>query len=59
MTLEGVVLGTALFIVTTCMLFKNHELFLGAGGGFSIPWVLRPSHLLGPDRACRLGEGEG
>jgi putative ABC transport system permease protein len=38
-TLEGVVLGAALFIVTTYMLFKNHELFLRAGGGFSIPWL--------------------
>ncbi len=37
-TLEGVVLGTALSIVTTYLLFKNYELFRSAGG-FSIPWL--------------------
>ncbi len=38
-TLEGVVLGTALSIVTTYLLFENYELFQSAGGGFSIPWL--------------------
>jgi putative ABC transport system permease protein len=38
-TLEGVVIGTALAIVTTYLLFKNYELFRSAGGGFSIPWL--------------------
>ena len=37
-TVEGVVLGTGLSIVTTYMLFKNYELFQRAGG-FSIPWL--------------------
>jgi putative ABC transport system permease protein len=37
-TLEGVVIGTALSIVTTYLLFKNDELFQSSAG-FSIPWV--------------------
>jgi putative ABC transport system permease protein len=37
-SLEGVVLGTALSIVTTYMLFKNDELFRSTQG-FSIPWL--------------------
>jgi putative ABC transport system permease protein len=38
-TVEGVVIGTALSIVTTYMLFKNYALFQTANGGFSIPWL--------------------
>jgi putative ABC transport system permease protein len=38
-TLEGVLLGTGLALITTYMLFKNYELFQTAGGGFSIPWL--------------------
>jgi putative ABC transport system permease protein len=38
-TLEGVLLGTVLALITTYMLFKNYELFQTAGGGFSIPWL--------------------
>jgi ABC-type antimicrobial peptide transport system permease subunit len=37
-TLEGVVLGTGLSIVTTYLLFKNNELFQSTQG-FSIPWA--------------------
>jgi putative ABC transport system permease protein len=38
-TLEGVVIGGALSIATTYMLFKNYEMFKTAGGGFSVPWL--------------------
>ncbi len=38
-TLEGVVIGAALSIATTYMLFKNYEMFKTAGGGFSVPWL--------------------
>ncbi len=38
-TLEGVVLGTALAIVTSYQLFKNYEVFRSTGGGFSVPWL--------------------
>jgi len=38
-TLEGVILGTALAIVTSYQLFKNYELFRSTGGGFSVPWL--------------------
>ena len=36
-TLEGVVIGAGLSIVTTYMLFKNYAFFRDAGG-FSVPW---------------------
>jgi len=36
-TLEGVVIGAGLSIVTTYMLFKNYSFFRDAGG-FSVPW---------------------
>ena len=38
-TLEGVVIGAALSIATSYMLFKNYEMFATAGGGFSVPWL--------------------
>jgi putative ABC transport system permease protein len=38
-TLEGVVLGTVLSVVTTYQLFKNSGMFKTAEGGFSIPWA--------------------
>lgn len=37
-TLEGVVIGAGLSIVTTYMLFKNYSFFKDAGG-FSVPWT--------------------
>jgi putative ABC transport system permease protein len=37
-TVEGVVIGAALSILTAYMLFKNYAIFETAGG-FSVPWV--------------------
>jgi len=37
-TLEGVVIGAGLSIVTSYMLFKNYAFFRDAGG-FSVPWT--------------------
>jgi putative ABC transport system permease protein len=37
--LEGIVLGTALSIVTSYLLFKNDPSFEGTGVGFPIPWL--------------------
>ncbi len=37
--LEGIVLGTALSIVTSYLLFQNDPSFQGTGVGFPIPWL--------------------
>jgi putative ABC transport system permease protein len=37
--LEGIVLGTALSIVTSYLLFQNDLSFRGTGVGFPIPWL--------------------
>jgi len=37
--LEGIVLGAALSIVTSYLLFKNDEELNAAGVGFPIPWA--------------------
>jgi putative ABC transport system permease protein len=38
-TLEGVIIGAGLSILTTYLLFKNYAMFRTAGGGFSVPWM--------------------
>jgi len=37
--LEGIVLGTALSIVTSYLLFQNDPSFKGTGVGFPVPWL--------------------
>jgi putative ABC transport system permease protein len=37
--LEGIVLGTALSIITSYLLFENDPSFSGTGIGFPIPWL--------------------
>jgi putative ABC transport system permease protein len=37
--LEGILLGTALSIVTAYLLFRNDDELQGAGGGFLVPWL--------------------
>jgi putative ABC transport system permease protein len=37
--LEGILLGTALSIVTSYLLFRNDDELQAAGGGFPIPWL--------------------
>jgi putative ABC transport system permease protein len=39
-SLEGVLIGAALSIVTAYLLFKNYEMFQTAAGGFSVPWLM-------------------
>jgi putative ABC transport system permease protein len=38
-TVEGVVIGAGLSVLTAYLLFKNDEMFKTAGGGFSVPWL--------------------
>ena len=37
--LEGILLGTALSIVTAYLLFRNDDELQAAGGGFPVPWL--------------------
>jgi putative ABC transport system permease protein len=37
--LEGILLGTALSIVTAYLLFRNDDELQAAGGGFLVPWL--------------------
>jgi putative ABC transport system permease protein len=37
--LEGILLGSALGLVTACLLFQNDPSFDNAGRGFPVPWV--------------------
>jgi putative ABC transport system permease protein len=37
--LEGILLGTALSVVTAYLLFRNDDELQAAGGGFPVPWL--------------------